>query len=75
MGLPVVGTHAAFEGIGTGSSPALRIADDAAAFGLAARELAASQRAGAEGVRAQVARTHDWGTHLARLQSLLEAST
>lgn len=72
MGLPVVGTNAAFEGIGTGSSPALRVADDAAGFGLAAREFAASQRAGAEGLRAQVARTHDWGNHLARLQTLLE---
>jgi glycosyltransferase involved in cell wall biosynthesis len=74
MGLPVVGTRAAFEGIAVSPSPALRIADDAAQFAVAARALIACDRAGADALRAQVAREHDWGTHLARLQALVEKS-
>ena len=74
MGLPVVGTRAAFEGIAVSPSPALRIADDAAQFAVAARALIACDRAGADALRTQVAREHDWGTHLARLQALVEKS-
>ena len=74
MGLPVVGTQAAFEGIAVSASPALRIADDAAEFAAAACTLIAGERVGADALRAQVAREHDWGTHLARLQTLVEES-
>ena len=74
MGVPVVGTRVAFEGLHAAEQDGVTITDEPAAFARAVVDLLADpgrRRACGRRARAHVERHHRWADHGARLEALL----
>jgi sugar transferase (PEP-CTERM/EpsH1 system associated) len=75
MGLPVVGTEVAFEGIGATRADGVRIVDDPAAFAREVVELLGNpelRRQCGVGAREYACRHHRWQDHGSHLDALLQ---
>jgi glycosyltransferase involved in cell wall biosynthesis len=76
MGLPVVGTREAFQGLQATSTDGIRIANDPQHFAKEVMALLANQdlqRRCSQQARQYVRRSYRWQDHSARLESVLEA--